>query len=105
MLKIKGVSVFPSQIEKALLSIDGVEPHYQIILTRPDVLDKIEVKVEASPEIFFDNVKELVGIRDKLAQAIHDEIGLRVNVTLVEPKTIDRVDSGKAVRVIDNRNK
>ena len=70
MLKIKGVSVFPSQIEKALLSIDGVEPHYQIILTRPDVLDKIEVKVEASPEIFFDNVKELVGIRDKLAQAI-----------------------------------
>lgn len=105
MLKIKGVSVFPSQIEKALLSIDGVEPHYQIILTRPDVLDKIEVKVEASPEIFFDNVKELVGIRDKLAQVIHDEIGLRVNVTLVEPKTIDRVDSGKAVRVIDNRNK
>ena len=46
-----------------------------------------------------------MGIRDKLAQAIHDEIGLRVNVTLVEPKTIDRVDSGKAVRVIDNRNK
>lgn len=105
MLKIKGVSVFPSQIEKALLSIDGVEPHYQIILTRPDVLDQIEVKVEASPNIFFDNVKELVGIRDKLAQAIHDEIGLRVNVTLVEPKTIDRVETGKAVRVIDNRDK
>lgn len=104
MLKIKGVSVFPSQIEKALLSIKGVEPHYQIILTRPDVLDQIEVKVEASPDIFFDNVKELVGIRDKLANAIHDEIGLRVNVTLVEPKTIDRVESGKAVRVIDKRN-
>ncbi|RAP46797.1 MAG: phenylacetate--CoA ligase [Methanosphaera sp. rholeuAM74] len=105
MLKIKGVSVFPSQIEKALLSVEGVEPHYQIILTRPDILDQIEVKVEASPEIFFDNIKELVGIRDKLAQAIHDEIGLRVNVTLVEPKTIDRVDSGKAVRVIDKREK
>ncbi|MDO5824975.1 MAG: phenylacetate--CoA ligase [Methanosphaera sp. rholeuAM130] len=104
MLKIKGVSVFPSQIEKALLSIKGVEPHYQIILTRPDNLDQIEVKVEASPDIFFDNVKELVGIRDKLAEAIHDEIGLRVNVNLVEPKTIDRVDAGKAVRVIDNRN-
>ena len=105
MLKIKGVSVFPSQIEKALLSIKGVEPHYQIILTRPDILDEIEIKVEASPEIFFDNVKELIGIRDKLAQAIHDEIGLRVNVTLVEPKTIDRVESGKAKRVIDNRGK
>ncbi|RAP49327.1 MAG: phenylacetate--CoA ligase [Methanosphaera sp. SHI613] len=104
MLKIKGVSVFPSQIEKALLSIKGVEPHYQIILTRPDNLDQIEIKVEASPDIFFDNVKDLVGIRDKLAQAIHDEIGLRVNVNLVEPKTIDRVDAGKAVRVIDNRN-
>lgn len=104
MLKIKGVSVFPSQIEKALLSIEGVEPHYQIILTRPDMLDQIEIKVEASPEIFFDNVKELIGIRDKLAQAIHDEIGLRVNVTLVEPKTIDRVETGKAKRVIDKRN-
>ena len=104
MLKIKGVSVFPSQIEKALLSIKGVEPHYQIILTRPDNLDQIEVKVEASPDIFFDNVKELVGIRDKLAQSIHAEIGLRVNVNLVEPKTIDRVDAGKAVRVIDNRH-
>jgi phenylacetate-CoA ligase len=103
MLKIKGVSVFPSQIEKALLSIEGVEPHYQIILTRPDILDQIEIKVEASPNLFFDNVKELVGTRDKIAEAIHDEIGLRVNITLVEPKTIDRVDSGKAVRVIDKR--
>lgn len=103
MLKIKGVSVFPSQIEKALLSIEGVEPHYQIILTRPNMLDQIEIKVEASPEIFFDNVKELIGIRDKLAQAIHDEIGLRVNVTLVEPKTIDRIETGKAKRVIDKR--
>lgn len=105
MLKIKGVSVFPSQIEKALLSIKGVEPHYQIILTRPNNLDQIEVKVEASPDLFFDNVKELVGVKEKLAQAIHDEIGLRVTVNLVEPKTIDRVESGKAVRVIDNRNK
>ncbi len=105
MLKIKGVSVFPSQIEKALLSIEGTEPHYQIILTRPDVLDQIEVRVEASPEIFFDNVKELIGIKEKLANAIHNEIGLRVNVSLVEPKSIDRVESGKAVRVIDNRNK
>jgi len=103
MLKIKGVSVFPSQIEKALLSIQGVEPHYQIILTRPNNLDKIEVKVEASPDIFFDNIKELIGIKEKLAEAIHDEIGLRVTVNLVEPKTIDRVDSGKAVRVIDKR--
>ncbi len=105
MLKIKGVSVFPSQIEKALLSIKGVEPNYQIILTRPGVIDQIEVKVEASPNIFFDNVKQLVGIKDQLEQAIHDEIGLKVDVTLIEPKTIERVETGKAVRVIDNRDK
>ena len=103
MLKIKGVSVFPSQIEKALLSVKGVEPHYQIILTRPGVLDQIEVKVETSPDLFFDNVKELMSVRDKIAEAIHSEIGLRVNVNLVEPKTIDRVEVGKAVRVIDKR--
>lgn len=105
MLKIKGVSVFPSQIEKALLSVEGVEPNYQIILTKPGNIDQIEIKVEASPNIFFDNIKELVGIKDKLEQAIHDEIGLKVTVTLVEPKTIERVESGKAKRVIDLRQK
>ncbi|ADZ08920.1 Phenylacetate--CoA ligase [Methanobacterium lacus] len=102
MMKIRGVSVFPSQIEKALLRIDGVEPHYQIIVTRPHLMDEMEVRVEASEDLFSDEIKELVGIREKIEQYIHNEIGLRVKVTLVEPKTIPRSE-GKAVRVIDKR--
>ncbi|HHT18971.1 MAG: phenylacetate--CoA ligase [Euryarchaeota archaeon] len=102
MLKIRGVAVFPSQIEKALLKMDGIEPHYQIIATRPQHLDELEVQVETSPKLFSDEVKELVGIKNKIEHFIHDEIGLRVNVTLVEPKTLPRSE-GKAVRVIDKR--
>jgi phenylacetate-CoA ligase len=102
MLKIRGVSVFPSQIEKALLRIDGLEPHYQIIVTRPHLMDELEVRVEASEGLFSDKIKELVGIRLRLENYIHDEIGLRVKVTLIEPKTLPR-SQGKAVRVIDKR--
>jgi phenylacetate-CoA ligase len=103
MLKVRGVAVFPSQIEKALLKIEGVEPHYQIIVTRPQMLDEMEVKVEASESLFSDEIKEMVAIRNKIASYIESEIGLRVNVTLVEPKSLPRSE-GKAVRVIDNRN-
>ncbi len=102
MMKIRGVSVFPSQIEKALLRIDEVEPHYQIIVTRPHLMDEVEVQVEASESLFSDEIKELVGIREKIEDYIHSEIGLRVKVTLVEPKTLPRSE-GKAVRVIDKR--
>lgn len=102
MLKIRGVAVFPSQIEKALLKMDGIEPHYQIIATRPQHLDELEVQVETSPQLFSDEVKELVGIKKKIENYIHNEIGLRVTVTLVEPKTLPRSE-GKAVRVIDKR--
>lgn len=102
MLKVRGVAVFPSQIEKALLKVDGLEPHYQIIVTRPQHLDIMEVQVEASPELFSDEVKELVGIKKKIEDYIHNEIGLRVKVNLVEPKTLPRSE-GKAVRVIDKR--
>lgn len=103
MLKVRGVAVFPSQIEKALLKIDGVEPHYLIIVTRPHMLDEMEVKVEASEGLFSDEIKEMVAIKNKIASYIESEIGLRVNVTLVEPKSLPRSE-GKAVRVIDERN-
>lgn len=102
MLKIRGVAVFPSQIEKALLKMDGIEPHYQIIVTRPHHLDEMEVQVESSPKLFSDEIKELVAIKKRIENHIHNEIGLRVKVTLVEPKTIPRSE-GKAVRVIDKR--
>ncbi|MBF4467988.1 MAG: phenylacetate--CoA ligase [Methanobrevibacter arboriphilus] len=103
MIKVKGVAIFPSQIEKALLKIDSIEPHYQIIVTRPHLMDEIEVKVEASPDIFFDEVKEMINIKKKIEDYIENEIGLRVKVSLVEPKSIPRSE-GKAVRVIDKRD-
>nr|WP_302578639.1 phenylacetate--CoA ligase [Methanobrevibacter arboriphilus] len=103
MIKVKGVAIFPSQIEKALLKIDSIEPHYQIIVTRPHLMDEIEVKVEASPDIFFDEVKEMINIKKKIEDYIENEIGLRVKVSLVEPKSVPRSE-GKAVRVIDKRD-
>ena len=102
MIKVRGVAVFPSQIEKALLKVDGLSPHYQIIVSRPHQLDVMEVRVEASSELFSDEVRELVGIKKKIEDYIHNEIGLRVVVNLVEPKTLPRTE-GKAVRVFDKR--
>ena len=103
MIKVKGVAIFPSQIEKALLKVGDVEPHYMIIVTRPGTLDEIEVKVEASKDIFFDGVKEMMDIQTKIGKSIENETGIRVKVTLVEPKTLPRFE-GKAKRVIDKRN-
>jgi len=103
MLKIRGVIVFPSQIERALLRIPDLEPHYQIIITRPRQLDELEVRVETSPALFSDEVKHVEEVKRKIEMQIHDEIGLRVNVNLVEPQSLPRSE-GKAVRVIDNRH-
>lgn len=103
MIKVKGVAIFPSQIEKALLKVGEVEPHYMIIVTRPDVLDEIEVKVEASEGIFFDGVKEMMNVQGRIAKSIENETGIRVKVTLVEPKCLPRFE-GKAKRVVDKRN-
>jgi phenylacetate-CoA ligase len=102
MLKIRGVMVFPSQIEKALLEIKGVEPHYQIIVTRPHLLDELEIKVETSKKIFSDEIRHLEEIRNRIERHIESAIGLRVKVTLVEPKSLPRSE-GKAKRVIDTR--
>ncbi|MBE2900637.1 phenylacetate--CoA ligase [Methanothermobacter thermautotrophicus] len=102
MLKIRGVIVFPSQIERALLKIKGLEPHYQIVVTRPEFLDELEVQVEASPDLFSDEVKHVEEAKRMIEKHIHSEIGLRVNVTLVEPGSLPRSE-GKAIRVIDKR--
>ena len=103
MIKVKGVATFPSQIEKALLKAGDVEPHYMIIVTRPGTLDEIEVKVEASSSIFFDGIKEMMKVQTKIAKSIENETGIRVKVTIVEPKYLPRFE-GKAKRVIDKRN-
>ncbi|MDI6882545.1 phenylacetate--CoA ligase family protein [Methanothermobacter tenebrarum] len=102
MLKIRGVIVFPSQIEEALLKINGLEPHYQIVVTRPKYLDELEVQVEASPALFSDEVKHVEEAKKMIEEHLQREIGLRVNVTLVEPETLPRSE-GKAIRVIDKR--
>ncbi|MDZ4171888.1 MAG: phenylacetate--CoA ligase [Methanobacteriaceae archaeon] len=103
MLKIRGVIVFPSQIERALLKIEGLEPQYQIIVTRPGHLDELEVQVEASSNLFSDEVKHVEEVKKKIESRIHNEIGLRVNVTLVEPESLPRSE-GKAIRVLDKRD-
>ena len=103
MLKIRGVMVFPYQIEKALFKNKELQPVYQIHVTRPELLDEVEVKVEVDEEMFSDEMKELNVIEKKLEKDIKDEIGLRVAVTLVEPNTLPRSE-GKAIRVIDERD-
>ena len=103
MIKVRGVMLFPYQIEQAILEVQGVEPHYQIVLTRPHYLDEIEVQVEMSKEVFSDDVKTIENLRKKLERRIEETVGVRVKVTLVEPKSIPRSE-GKAKRVIDKRN-
>ena len=102
MLIIRGVNVFPSQIEHVLISIKGVEPHYQIIVEREGTLDTMEVQVEVSDSIFSDEVKTLEGLTKKIQNEIKDLLGVSCKVKLVEPRSIQRSE-GKAKRVIDNR--
>ncbi len=102
MFIIRGVNVYPSQIEGALLQVEGTLPHYLIVLTRDKDLDNIEVQVEVTPEVFGDTVGALEDVRQKLAHAIERTIGIRVKLTLVQPHTIER-SQGKAKRVLDNR--
>ncbi|MBS1875009.1 MAG: phenylacetate--CoA ligase [Acidobacteria bacterium] len=103
MLIIRGVNVFPSQVEAALLEVEGTLPHYQIILTRRHGLDQMEVQVEVTAESFSDKIGALEQLNDKIADAIEHVLGIRVLVTLVEPHTIQRSE-GKAKRVIDKRS-
>jgi phenylacetate-CoA ligase len=103
MFIIRGVNVFPSQIEAALLAVEGTLPHYQIILTREKGLDQIGVEVEVLAEWFSDKVRSLEALKQKLAGSIEHIIGIRVDLRLVEPHTIER-SQGKAKRVIDRRN-
>jgi len=103
MFIIRGVNVFPSQVETALLRVEGTLPHYQIVLTRDKGLDQMEIKVEVTPEVFSDEIRKLEALQQKLEASIENILGLRVKVTLVQPKSIARSE-GKARRVSDLRN-
>jgi len=102
MLIIRGVNVFPSQIEAVLFNIKGVEPHYQLIVDREGNLDTLEVQVEVNELTFSDEIKILQGLSSKIKKEIKDLLGVTCKVRLVEPKSITRSE-GKAKRVIDNR--
>ncbi|MGC4056223.1 MAG: phenylacetate--CoA ligase [Paludibaculum sp.] len=102
MLIIRGVNVFPSQVEAALLDVEGTLPHYQIVLTRMHGLDQLEVLVEVTPETFSDRIGALEELSTRIADSLEHVLGLRVQVRLVEPHTIQRSE-GKAKRVLDRR--
>ncbi|NLO97912.1 MAG: phenylacetate--CoA ligase, partial [Peptococcaceae bacterium] len=102
MLIIRGVNVFPSQIEEAILSVGGIEPHYLIIVDREGPLDTMEVLVEMSADTFNDEIRELEDLQTRIKQRIENIIGLSTKVRLVEPKSIPRSE-GKAKRVEDRR--
>ena len=104
MMIIRGVNVFPSQIESALLSVDGTLPHYHIVLYTENGMDNIEVDVEVSEKFFSDKVSSMEELQKKLSTAIEHTIGLRVKLKLVAPQTIQRSE-GKAKRVIDRRER
>jgi len=102
MLIIKGVNVFPVQIEKVLFEIEGTEPHYQIIVERENHSDKVTVMVEVNESIFFDEMKKQRQMVDHIKARLASELGIGVGVRLVEEKTLERSE-GKSKRVIDKR--
>jgi phenylacetate-CoA ligase len=102
MLIIRGVNVFPSQIESVLLDMSETEPHYLLIVEREDNLDILKLMVEVQEQFFSDEIRQLEALRRKITHNIQSTLGISVDVKLVEPKTIERT-AGKAKRVIDNR--
>ena len=104
MLIIRGVNVFPSQIESVLVGFEEAEPHYQLILRREGALDTLEVQVEVNQRFFSDEIKELENLRRKIKSELESVLGISTRIKLVEPQTIARSE-GKAKRVIDERPK
>lgn len=102
MLIIRGINVFPSQIESVIMEIDGIEPYYQLEVAREGRLDTLTVKVEVNEKVFSDEVKNLQNMERKLEKNIKEMLSVSAQVKLVEPKSIQRSE-GKAVRVIDKR--
>jgi phenylacetate-CoA ligase len=102
MFIVRGVNVFPSQIEEALLRVEGAAPHYLIEIARPGTLDEAVVRVEIRPGDFSDEMRQMVALRDRIDHEIHSITGIRMTIELVAPSTLGRSE-GKARRVIDHR--
>ncbi len=102
MLIVRGVNIFPSQVEEVLLQFQDTAPHYQLICTRQGAMDQLEVQVEASEKLFSDQMKRMTQLRDELQERLKNALGLKVKLTLVEPGSMVRFQ-GKAKRVVDQR--
>jgi phenylacetate-CoA ligase len=102
MLIIRGVNVFPSQIEEVILKVDGVEPHYQLVVERRDQRDELEVQVEMNEKMFTDEIRGLEKMENRIAADLYASLNIHTRVKLVEPKSIARSE-GKAKRIIDKR--
>ncbi len=103
MLKIRGVNVFPSQIESVLASIEGISPHYELVLTRKNYTDFLEVRIELSDETLLDDFRKLDALRNGAVDKLKTILGIKATVVLVAPKSLKRYE-GKARRIVDNRN-
>ncbi|AQT68287.1 Phenylacetate-coenzyme A ligase [Anaerohalosphaera lusitana] len=104
MIVVRGINVFPSQIEHVLVGMEGIGPHYQIVIDREKhSLDKVDILVELDEKRFSDEIKQLHGLETKIKKEIESILSIGVTVKLVEPKTIER-SMGKAKRVVDKRN-
>ena len=104
MLIIRGVNVFPSQIEAGLMSVESVLPHYLIVVDKDGDLDTLEIKVEVTQETFSDDIKSLEALRARIGHAVQRIINISAKITLVEPHTLPRSE-GKLRRVTDLRKK
>lgn len=102
MIIIRGVNVFPTQIEEVLLEISGIEPHYQLLISREGTMDYLEVKVEVTEQLFSDKIRNMESLSNTIRQRLSSVLQLSAKVTLVEPRSIPRSE-GKASRVIDRR--
>jgi phenylacetate-CoA ligase len=102
MLIVRGVNVYPTQIESVIVGIPGVEPHYQILVDRKGALDTIEIWIEVSEKVFSDEIRDLEKLERKIERELESSLLIGVKVKLVEPKTIERSE-GKAKRIIDRR--
>ncbi|MDR2936537.1 MAG: phenylacetate--CoA ligase [Rikenellaceae bacterium] len=102
MLIIRGVNVFPSQIESVILGVEECEPHYLLVVNRVNNLDTLEVQIEVREDFFSDELSKMLDLRKKIGHRIQSVLGIAADVKLVEPRSIPRSE-GKAKRVIDNR--
>ncbi|MBE6763257.1 MAG: phenylacetate--CoA ligase [Ruminococcaceae bacterium] len=103
MLKIRGVNVFPSQIESVMANIEGISPHYQLVLTRRNYTDYLEVKIELVDASLLENFQGLEALRQSAVQKLRTVLGIDAKVTLVSPRSLERYE-GKAKRIVDLRN-